>query len=192
MAVGLALRIGVAIGDPVIHRRHAGAVPITRAWTRPEARDLVRQATQKSIVLLKNQNSLLPLRKENIRSIAVIGPSADAVISDWYAGNPPYKISILDGIRNYAGKDITVRFAASNKADSAVIAAKESDVAIVCVGNNPISYGLGWGMNYVPSDGREDVDRQSISLEQEDLVKLVMAANPRTVLILVSSFPLFC
>jgi beta-glucosidase len=41
----------------------------------------------------------------------------------------------------------------------------------------------------VPSDGREDVDRQAITLEQEDLVKLVYAANPKTVLVLVSSFP---
>ena len=158
-------------------------------WTKREAGELVKLATQKSIVLLKNQDFLLPLQKENLKSIAVIGPSADAVISDWYAGTPPYKISILDGIRNFVGKDVNVRFARSNKADSAVIAAKECDVAIVCVGNHPLSYGLGWGLNHVPSDGREDVDRQAISLEQEDLVKLVMAANPRTVLILVSSFP---
>jgi beta-glucosidase len=183
------LKLGFLDKTPKNPYSDIGITDTIAPWTRPEARDLVRQATQKSIVLLKNQNSLLPIQKEKIRSIAVIGPSADVVISDWYAGNPPYKISILDGIRNYAGKDITVRFAASNKADSAVIAAKESDVTIVCVGNNPISYGLGWGMNHVPSDGREDVDRQAISLEQEDLVKLVMAANPRTVLILVSSFP---
>jgi beta-glucosidase len=65
----------------------------------------------------------------------------------------------------------------------------QSDVAIVCVGNHPLSYGLGWGQNQVASDGREDVDRQAISLEQEDLVKLVYKANPNTVLILVSSFP---
>jgi len=41
----------------------------------------------------------------------------------------------------------------------------------------------------VASDGREDVDRQALSLEQEDLVKLVCAANPSTVLVIVSSFP---
>jgi beta-glucosidase len=41
----------------------------------------------------------------------------------------------------------------------------------------------------VASDGREDVDRQAISLEYEDLVKLVRKVNPKTVLVLVSSFP---
>jgi beta-glucosidase len=158
-------------------------------WTKQEARDLVRKVTEKSIVLLKNENNILPLQREKIKSIAVIGPSANSVISDWYSGTPPYRIGILPGIKNEAGEKVTVRFAASNKADSAVIAARESDVAIVCIGNNPLSYGLGWGLNYVPSDGREDVDRQAITIEQEDLVKLVYAANPRTILVMVSSFP---
>jgi len=48
---------------------------------------------------------------------------------------------------------------------------------------------FGLGQNQVASDGREEVDRQAISLEFEDLVKLVKKANPRTVLVLVSSFP---
>jgi beta-glucosidase len=41
----------------------------------------------------------------------------------------------------------------------------------------------------VPSDGREAVDRKALSLEQEDLVKVVMQANPKTVMVLVSNFP---
>jgi beta-glucosidase len=158
-------------------------------WTRPEAHELVRQVTEKSIVLLKNEDMLLPLQMEKIKSIAVIGPCANSVISDWYSGTPPYRVSILQGLLKASGEKIKIRFAASNKADSAVIAARQSDVAIVCIGNNPLSYGLGWGQNHVASDGREDVDRQAITIEQEDLVKLVMAANPKTILIMVSSFP---
>ncbi len=158
-------------------------------WTKREAHDLARKATEESIVLLKNKNMMLPLNKGKIKSIAVIGPSANSVISDWYSGTPPYRISILRGIENSVGKDIVVRYAYSNKADSAVIAAKQSDVAVVCIGNDPLSHGLGWGQNFVPSDGREDVDRQAITSEQEDLVRLVLAANPRTILVMVSSFP---
>ena len=158
-------------------------------WTKPEVHDLVRKATEKSIVLLKNDEMLLPLKINKIKSIAVIGPLANSVISDWYSGTPPYRISILQGIKNAAGENIVVRYACSNKADSAITAAKQSDVAIVCIGNHPLSHGLGWGQNYVPSDGREDVDRQAITTEQEDLVRLVMAANPKTILVLVSSFP---
>ena len=158
-------------------------------WKKPEARELARKAAEKSIVLLKNESRLLPLIRENLRSVAVIGPSANSVISDWYGGEPPYRVSILNGLRNALGENVKIRYAAGNKADSAVIAAKESDVAIVCIGNHPLSHGLGWGQNYVASDGREDVDRQAISTEQEDLVKLVLAANPKTILIMVSSFP---
>ncbi|TWU35891.1 glycoside hydrolase family 3 C-terminal domain-containing protein [Novipirellula artificiosorum] len=79
--------------------------------------------------------------------------------------------------------------AANNKGDAAVNAARNAEVAIVCVGNHPLSHGLGWGKNVVASDGREEVDREAISLEQEDLVKLVKAANPNTVLVVISSFP---
>jgi beta-glucosidase len=166
-----------------------GVADTIAPWTKQEARDLVRKVTEKSIVLLKNKNLLLPLQKDKIKSVALIGSSANSVISDWYSGTPPYRVTILQGIRNAVGSDITIRFASGNKADSAVIAARQSDVAIVCIGNHPLSYGLGWGQNYVPSDGREDVDRQAISIEQEDLVKLVLAANPKTVLVMVSSFP---
>lgn len=183
------LKLGMLDKSPGNPYSEIGIKDTIAPWTKKEAHELARLATQRSIVLLKNKNSLLPLQKSKIKSIAVIGPSANKVISDWYSGTPPYNVDILTGIKNALGSDVTVRFAMSNKADSAIIAAKQSDVALVCVGNHPLSYGLGWGQNQVSSDGREDVDRQAISLEQEDLVKLVCKANPNTILILVSSFP---
>ena len=183
------LKLGLLDNSPQNPYSEIGIKDTIAPWTKQLTRDLVRRATEKSIVLLKNENMLLPLQKERIKSIAVIGPSAYSVISDWYSGTPPYKISILQGIKNAVGDNVIIRYAAGNKADSAVIAAKECDVAIVCIGNHPLSYGLGWGQNHVASDGREDVDRQAITIEQEDLVKLVLAVNPKTVLIMVSSFP---
>ena len=182
------LKLGLLDSSDKNPYRDIGIRDTIDPWTMAEAHQLAREATSKSVVLLKNEG-LLPIEKTEINSIAVIGPSADQVISDWYAGTPPYKVSILDGVVNALGEKVEINFASSNKADSAIIAAKKSDVAIVCIGNHPLSYGLGWGQNHVYSDGREEVDRQSISIEQEDLVKLVKAANPNTVLILVSSFP---
>ncbi|MFA9390297.1 MAG: glycoside hydrolase family 3 C-terminal domain-containing protein [Prolixibacteraceae bacterium] len=166
-----------------------GITDTLEPWFKPENQQLVREITAKSVVLLKNEKQLLPLNANKIKTIAVIGPRADEVISDWYSGTPPYRVSILQGIKNAVGNDVEVLFAASNKADSAIIAASKADIALVCVGNHPLSYGLKWGQNYVPSDGREEIDREAISLEQEDLVKLVYKANPNTVLALVSSFP---
>lgn len=183
------LKLGLLDNNPENPYAKIGIEDTIRPWTKPEAMALAREATIRSVVLMKNDGQLLPLKKEAISSIAVIGPSADLVVSDWYAGTSPYTVSILDGIRNAVGNDVNVRYAASNMADSAIIAARESDVAVVCVGNHPLSYGLGWGENHVASDGREAIDRQAISLEQEDLVKLVKKANPNTVLVLVSSFP---
>ena len=158
-------------------------------WTKPETKALVREATVKSIVLLKNENKLLPLNKDKLKSIAVIGPSANKVIPDWYSGTPPYRVTALDGIKNAVDKKTEILYAASNKSDSAVIAAKKADVAIICIGNDPLSHGLPWGKNFVSSDGREEVDRQAITTEEEDLVRLVKAANPNTILVMVASFP---
>ena len=165
-----------------------GITDSEKPWMKEEASLLARKATIRSIVLLKN-SGILPLKKEGLKSIAVIGQSANLVVSDWYSGTPPYRISILDGIKNYAGDDIIVNYAVDNKADAAVEAARKSDVAVVCIGNHPLSYGLGWGESHVASDGREEIDRQAISLEQEDLVRLVKSVNPNTILVLVSSFP---
>lgn len=183
------LKLGMLDDSPKNPYAAIGITDTIEPWLKQEPKDLARKATCESVVLLKNENKLLPLAKDKIKSIAVIGPSANMVISDWYAGTPPYRVSILRGIKNALGENVTVKFAKSNKADSAVIAAKQCDIAIVCIGNHPLSYGLGWGQNQVPSDGREDVDRQAISIEQEDLVKLVMTANPRTILVMVCSFP---
>ncbi|MBN1569727.1 MAG: glycoside hydrolase family 3 C-terminal domain-containing protein [Acidobacteria bacterium] len=182
------LKLGLMDDGPDNLYASIGIKDPVKPWTKPEAAALARKATVESIVLMKN-DGLLPLKKERIKSIAVIGPRADAVISDWYAGTPPYTVSILAGIKKALGGEVDVRFAADNKADAAILAARGADAAVVCVGNHPLSYGLAWGKNQVASDGREDVDRQAISLEYEDLVKLVKKANPRTVLVLVSSFP---
>jgi beta-glucosidase len=85
---------------------------------------------------------------------------------------------------------VKVNHAVNNDEDAAVKAARESDVAIVCVGNHPNGgFDTQWARVSVPSEGREAVDRQSITLEQEELIKSVFAANPKTIVVLISSFP---
>ena len=61
-------------------------------------------------------------------------------------------------------------------------------MAIVVVGNHP-ECNAGWDQCPTPSNGKEDVDRKTIVLEQEELVKKIFAANPRTIEVLRSSFP---
>jgi beta-glucosidase len=159
-------------------------------WLTERHKAVARLATQESIVLLKNSQNLLPLDRQKVKSIAVIGPRANRVLLDWYSGTPPYTVTPLEGITRTAGSNVKVSFAADNNGDDAARIARNSDVAIVCVGNHPNGGNdTNWAKVSVPSEGREAVDRQSITLEQEELIKQVYQANPRTIVVLISSFP---
>jgi beta-glucosidase len=159
-------------------------------WLSDKHKSLAHLVTQKSIVLLKNSNDLLPLDKAKLKSIAVIGPRGNEVLMDWYSGTAPHVVTPLEGIKNKVGANVTVSFASGNDQADAVKLARSSDIAIVCVGNHPDGgENVGWAKVSFPSEGREAVDRKSITLEQEELIKQVYAANPRTIVVLISSFP---
>ena len=159
-------------------------------WLTDNHKALALFAAQESIVLLKNTANLLPLDKKSLKSIAVIGPRANEVLLDWYSGTPPYAVSPLEGIKKLVGESVQVSHAANNDTGAAVKIARESDVAIVCVGNHPNGgFDTVWAKVSVPSEGREAVDRQSLTLEQEELIKAVFQANPKTIVVLISSFP---
>ncbi|WP_163192251.1 glycoside hydrolase family 3 C-terminal domain-containing protein [Clostridium thermarum] len=163
----------------------------TAPWESEAHKALVKKATQKSIVLLKNSNDLLPLNKSSLKSVAVIGHKADIVHVDWYGGDLPYSITPLQGIKDKLGNNVTVNYAFDNTNNAAVEAASKSDVAIVIIGNDPVSGNLGWAITQMDSEGREAADRKSINLEKadEDLLQEVLKANKNTILVLVSSFP---
>ena len=110
-------------------------------------------------------------------------------MQDWYSGTPPYETTILSGIRNAVDKNTEILHFDDNAMGQAERAAAAADIAIVCVGNHPYGTRADWKFSPVPSDGREAVDRKSLMLPDEDLVKQVFKANPNTILVLVSSFP---
>lgn len=166
-----------------------GQASESEPWLSEEHRVLARRVTQESIVLLKNSGNQLPLDKDKIKSIALIGPRANEVLLDWYSGQPPYAVTPLEGIRNKVGTNVIVRFVANNDNGEAVKLAAVSDVVIVCVGNHPTGDVTNWAKVALPSYGREAVDRKSIALEDEQLIKQLYAANRKTVVVLVSSFP---
>jgi beta-glucosidase len=172
-------------------------------WNTDRDRDVSREMALESVVLLKNENDFLPLDKAKIKSIAVIGPLADVVHWDWYGGTPPYTVTPLQAIRDEVGPNVKVNYAADdtqNGEADAIKAARQSDVAVVVVGNNPTcgDEAHEWvntpdGGNTLPcsvgSDGREGRDRESINLEQEQLIKQIYYVNPKTVVMLIASFP---
>jgi beta-glucosidase len=190
------LRLGLL--DPPEMVLYSSIKDSPEPWNSEKHRAISKRMALESVVLLKNANGFLPLQKEALKSIAVIGPHANEVLWDWYGGKAPYAITPLEGIKAKVGSSITVNYAADNSGDAAVKAARASDVAIVVVGNHP-TCGPNMGHEFrpdastvpcsVPSDGREGRDRESITLEQEELVKQVYGANPKTVVVLIASFP---
>jgi len=187
------LRVMLKLGllDPPGDNPYAniGRASEPEPWLSEEHKALARRVTQESIVLLKNSKNLLPLDKTSLKSIAVIGPRANKVLLDWYSGLPPYTVTPLEGIINKVVPGVAVNFVTNNDNGAAVKLAKSSDVAIVCVGNHPTGDVTNWGKVALPSYGREAVDRQSITLEDEELIKQVFRANPKTIVVLISSFP---
>jgi beta-glucosidase len=167
-----------------IGREAKGELP---PWERPSSRQLVRLATDESIVLLKNENELLPLDRAKVKTIAVIGPWTNEALLDWYSGTPPYSVGIVQGIKE-AAPHAEVLFTDGSNVAEAQSLARKADVVLVVVGNHP-TCNAGWDQCPVPSNGKEDVDRKTIVLEQEDMVKQIFAVNPKTVEVLRSSFP---
>src|SRR5665811_1270669 len=163
-------------------------------WLGTKNKELVKEVTRKSIVLLKNarlpgqENNFLPLDKNKIKSIAVIGPYANQVLLDWYSGTPPYTISALEGIKNKLGNNVSVQWTTGKDADSVKALAASVDYVIMVVGNHTWC-NAGWEQCPTPSDGKEAVDRKTIYLEQEELIKQVYRINPKTVVVLIASFP---
>jgi beta-glucosidase len=148
----------------------------------------VREVTCRTSVLLKNDRGTLPLEVKLTRRIAVIGPLADRVHLDWYSGTPSYLVTPLEGIRARVSGAAEIVHVTNNDTSAALRAARWADVCIVCVGNHPTG-DAEWAKVTRPSYGKEAVDRRSLELEEERLVKRVFEVNQDTILVLISSFP---
>jgi beta-glucosidase len=219
-AVANNLRVLFRLGllDPQERVPYTTVDETTAPWSSEQHRSIARSITQQGIVLLKN-NGILPLDKNVIQSVVVVGPLADRVLTDLYNGRPPYTVSPLEGIRNAIGAQAQVLsqnpeerplvpatigmvmevkpgmfppvYVPTRDIPAAVELARSADVAVVCVGNNPMCGGwsLGHATPGLQSEGMEALDRQSITLEQEQLIREVYAVNPNTIVVLISSFP---
>lgn len=183
-------RVMIKLGllDPPSMVPYASIKDGEEPWLSEKNKNLVREVTQKSIVLLKNENDFLPLDKNNIKSIGIIGPYANQVLFDWYSGSPPYAVSPLEGIKNIVDDKVLVQWTTGNDADSVTRLATASEYVIMIVGNHPWC-DAPWGECPVPSSGREAVDRKTICLEQEELIRKVYELNQKTIVVVNSSFP---
>ena len=155
----------------------------------PENLTLALESSRKSIVLLKNEGQLLPLKK-NVKSLAVIGPLADNdfdPLGCWHCGGQAKDVvTVLDGIKNKLSPDkvqyvegCKIQGNLTGNIEKAIAIAKKSDVAIVVVGESLWMSG-------------EASSRSSLDLpgRQNDLVKAVYETGVPTVVVLMNGRPL--
>ena len=169
-----------------------------------EHRALALETARESMVLLKNKSDFLPLDKNKLKRIAVIGPHAAMFTTGGYSGRADHPVNPLQGIKNRALPETEILYARgceigakpqprrNNTNDlpamatdetalikEAAATAQKADVAIVYVGTT----------EGIETEGR---DRTSLSLpgRQEDLIKAIYAANPKTVVVLLNAGPL--
>ncbi len=168
--------------------------------------DTSRHVAEEAMVLLKNDGALLPLDATKLTSIAVIGENATRL--QCHGGQSSeikafYEITPLDGLVRRAGGRVNITYAvgyasppagprstrsaafgpeatAAELADRAVAAAKAADV-VIFVG----------GLNHDQNYDSESWDRKDLKLPygQDELLARVLAANPRTVVVLVAGSP---
>ena len=154
---------------------------------------LALRAGREGIVLLKNDQNLLPLKKD-LKSVAVIGPNADDIMNQLGDYSPKkvlqHVTTVIEGIRAAVSAQTKVthtrgcEITGTDKSGfaEAVAAAKVADVAIVVVGER---------QHGSPTDGEShDVASLDLSGVQEDLVQAVFATGTPTVVVLINGRPL--
>jgi len=174
----------------------------------PQKRQVAYKAAQEAMVLLKNDNNFLPLDRNKVKTIALIGPNADKCLLGGYSSKPRTCISPLQAIKERYGSNINVLYAEGvkltdknnwfadtiNLADNsdvkakiaeAVAVAKQADVVILFVGGNESMSREGWADNHLG-----DLPTLELLNGQNELIKEVVAAGRPTCAFVNSGPPL--
>lgn len=184
-AVARVLRLKLRLGlfeNPYVEESAALTTPT------PEARAAAREVAGRCMVLLKNDNHVLPLDAPALRSLAVVGPFADSgdLLGTWTLPGAPAAVPVLAGLRA-ALPDTDIRHAVGVSPDGfdtggipeAVAAAEAADAVVLVVGEPPAISG-------------EAAVRSELGLPgaQEQLIGAVAAAGKPCVVVLVGGRPL--
>jgi len=174
----------------------------------PEHQQLSLKAAREAIILLKNQNHILPFSKSQFKKIAVIGPNAAEVHLGGYSNDPGRGVSILQGIKDKVGSSGEVVYSlgckiTESKPDwdsdkvvlgdpvlnakriaEAVDVAKSADAVILVLGGNEQTSREAWAKTH-------EGDRDSLDLlgNQDDLAKAILALGKPTVTFLLNGRP---
>jgi beta-glucosidase len=164
----------------------------------PKHREMALEVARQSLILLKNQNKLLPLDKGKIKSVAVIGPNADEtlVLTGNYMGTPAEPVSVLAGIRALSSPETKVNYArgceilegSQEEFDKAIQAAQKSQVAVVVLGLSQQLEGEEGQQEGNPPGVRSMGDRITLDLPpvQERLLQAIYETGTATIVVLIN------
>ncbi|HEY4205961.1 MAG TPA: glycoside hydrolase family 3 N-terminal domain-containing protein [Puia sp.] len=147
---------------------------------------LALEAARKAIILLKNENALLPLKRDNL-SIAVIGPNADTIrLGTYSTQQPKHFITVRQGLDNLKGPNMRITYEkgcgiqspSTANIPAAVDLAAKSDVCVLVLGDDEKTV-------------MENVDRDDITLPgiQQQLLEAIVATGKPVILVLLHGRP---
>lgn len=152
-----------------------------------------KEAVEQSVILLKNSNGTLPLT-DNVRTIAVVGPMADAPyeqLGTWvFDGEKEHTVTPLKAIKEMYGDKVNVIFEPAlaysrdkdrNEIVKAVSAARRADAVIVFVGEESILSGEAHSLANLDLQGAQSELIKSLSAVGKPLVTVVMAGRQLTI-----------
>ena len=164
-----------------------------KLYTKKHQKTALEMARQ-SIVLLTNNSDILPLSRDT--KVFVTGPNAnsDAILGDWVLPQPPENITtVLEGLQALPATNIDfydvgnqVKTLTTKDIKAAAKRAKNSDVALVVVGENPLRY------DRKGKTSGENVARSSLDLfgRQLELIKGIQATGTPVIVVLVNGRPI--
>ena len=173
-----------------------------------EHRDLALRAARETITLLKNEGKVLPLDRNGIKTIAVIGPNAHRALLGGYSSVPKHNVTVLEGIQAKVGKGVKVLYSEGCKITvggswqqdevtasdpeedrkqiaEAVKVARKADVIVLAVGGNEQTSREAWSFVHLG-------DRPSLELvgRQEELIRAMLATGKPVIAVLFNGRPL--
>lgn len=155
-------------------------------------RQLALQMARESVVLLKNENNLLPLKKD-IKSITLVGPTGftNDVLLGNYNGFAPQMTTILEGLTGAVSEGAQVQFTSGNVDGELDWNLQGADLIVAALGYNPSLEGEESGDEGVPdAEGGGDRVRIGLPGKQLELLKKLHATGKPVVLVLTGGSPI--
>ena len=146
---------------------------------------IAREVAEKSMVLLKNQNNLLPFNTDEMNSLAVLGPLSDKTNTGDHGSSHVRQKNILthlQGIKNSVGNKINIIHNEGHDIDVAQKIAQSVDSVVLIVGYTSKDEG-----EYIPQISKGLGDRSNLGLKEDDikLIEAIAKVNEKCVVVLI-------